>query len=220
MKQTSSPSALTVTRSEQLPFLLEPSQRRYLEPFMAQERTISQAAAEIEVQPNTLLYAVRRMLACGLLVVARCERRKGRAIKVYRSSAEVFFLPHTALSQGGLEEAIAQVDLEGEQLLRRNIVYARSDRYPSWGFRMFRSTDGLVFLNAGLDAQHDLDWLALGSPAAFSIWSTSIHLDFADAKALQNELFALMERYRRKQGSQTYVLRLGMAPLLKNQAIS
>lgn len=219
MKQSASPSSLIVSRPEQLPFLLEPSQRRYLEPFVARERTIGQAAEEAGVQPNTLLYAVRRMLSCGLLTVARTQGRKGRAVKLYRSSADVFFLPHTALSQGGLEEAIAQVDLEGERLLRQNIVLSRSDRYPSWGFRMFRNPQGLVFLNAGLDAERDLDWLALESPAAFSIWSTSVQLDFAEAKALQNELFALMDRYRRRQGGQTYVLRLGMAPLLKSHAV-
>ncbi len=215
MKQVISPSSLTITRPEQARFLLDLSQRRYLEPFVGRELTVTQAAAEIGVRPNTLLYAVRRMQKAGLLQVVQTIQRKGRAVKLYGPTAEVFFLPHSALSRGGLEEAIALVDLEGERLLRQNIVLARSDHYPTWGFRMFRHSNGQVYLNTAPDARRDLDLLGLESPAAFSVWFSPLNLGFSDAKALQRELFALLQKYQAKQGAQRYILRLGLAPLLR-----
>lgn len=210
-------SSYWVHHPAQVRFLLEPLQRRYLEPFVGKTQTVLAAASEMQIAPNTLLRAVQRMVRLGLLTVANQQQRKGRSIKHYRSSAEVFFLPHTALPIGGLEEAMAQVDLEGQHLLRQNIILARSQALPSWGFRMFRHPDGMVYLNAALDPYHDLEMLSLETPAAFSGWFAPLYLDFAEAKELQRELFALAERYRNKKGSQRYLLRLGMAPLLKPQ---
>lgn len=41
----------------------------------------------------------------------------------------------------------------------------------------------------------------------------AIYLDFADAKALQRALHALLETYAQKEGAQRYLLRLNLVPL-------
>lgn len=215
MELSVSPRTLTVTDPAQARVLLDPDQRRYLEPFIGRAKTVKEAAEETGARLNTLLYAVQRLVRLGLLEVAETRPRKGRAVVVYRSSAEAYFVPHTAIQHAGLEEAIAQVNDQAEGLLRRNIIRARNDAYITWGIRVFRDPWGEININAALDAEHDLELLAPDSPAAFSAWFDELHLDFADAKALQRELLELARRYRNKSGSQRYVMRLGLAPVLR-----
>jgi hypothetical protein len=216
MTLVASPRISVVTDPAQARVLLDPVARRYFEPFIGQERSIKQAAQEIGVKANTLLYATRRLCQLGLLQEVRQIERKGRAVRVYRSSAEVFFIAHASLDQVTVEEAIAQIDRRVETLLRANIVHARRDAYASWGFRIYRDQQGEVNINAARDANHNLDLLSADSPAAFSVWFDQLQLDFTTAKALQRDLFDLFARYRNQQGSQRYVIRFGLAPVLKD----
>lgn len=73
--------------------LADPEEQRYLLPFIREELSLSEAARRLEVKPNALLYHIDKLLALGLLEVARVEPRRGRASKLYRASAERFFIP-------------------------------------------------------------------------------------------------------------------------------
>jgi len=53
-----------------------------------------------------------------------------------------------------------------------------------------------------------------GMPAVLSAWRDAVMLDYDDAKAMQREMFELLMRYLRKEGSQRYVVHLAMAPVL------
>lgn len=70
--------------------------RRFLEPFIGQERTVSEVAAELNVHMSTVLYRVRQFIRLGLVREPRLEPRKGRPIKYYRSVADGFFVPFRA----------------------------------------------------------------------------------------------------------------------------
>lgn len=76
--------------------LADPEVRRVLVPFVGQERTVSRAAAELGMGVNALLVRVRRFVRLELLVVMREVPRNGRAVKVYRTVADGFFVPYTA----------------------------------------------------------------------------------------------------------------------------
>lgn len=58
--------------------------------------------------------------------------------------------------------------------------------------------------------------LSSDAPALWTAWAV-LKLDFADAKAFQRELAALVGRYGDKRGSQDYLVRLALAPTLKQK---
>lgn len=65
--------------------ILKVEERRFLEPFVSQEKSVGEAAAELGVAVDSMAYRVRRLKGLGLLTHTRSEARKGRAKKYYRA---------------------------------------------------------------------------------------------------------------------------------------
>ncbi|WMT58146.1 ArsR family transcriptional regulator [Truepera radiovictrix] len=199
--------------------LTDPRTLRQLEPFLARECSVSQAAKETHTKPNTMLARVRRFLALGLLEVAREVPRKGRPVRLYRTVADAFFVPYEATSAESLEAAMRERDAYWEELLRANVVRARLEDAPrnggNWGTRIYRDARGRLQVQAAVTPDENYTLLGPERPAALSSWRDSVYLDFEDAKALQRELFFLLKRYQQKRGAQRYILRVAMAPILE-----
>lgn len=208
------PRSLVVRDPAAAEILTDPDSLRHLEPFLGRERTVTEAARETGASPNTTLRRVQRLLALGLLEIARERRRAGRAVKLYRSSAEIFFVPFEAGSATTLEAALERRDGRRERLLRRNVVRVRREQLGTWGTRIYRDTAGRIQIQTAIDPDRNITSLDPGAPAILSAWRDRVQLDYADAKRLQRELFDLLLRYQRLGGSQRYVVRVGMAPVL------
>ncbi len=212
---TTPPSTLTVTDPAAAAALTNPQTLRQLEPFLNRERTVLEAAREGGVKPNTMLARVRRFTALGLLSVTREVPRAGRAVKVYRSSAESFFVPYEVTPSETLESAMREREGYWEDLLRKNVVRVRSEDIGSWGTRIYRDARGRLQVQAAVTPERNYTLLAPERPAALSAWRDAVYLDFDDAKTLQLELFALLKKYQQKAGAQRYILHLGLAPIRK-----
>ncbi len=212
MENQKSPS-LTVTDPDAAAALTNPKTLRQLGPFLNRERTVLEAAQETGVKPNTMLARVRRFTALGLLVVARKVPRAGRAVKVYRSCAESFFVPYEVTPSETLESAVQERERYWEILLRQNVVRVRSEDVGIWGTRIYRDTRGRLQVQAAVTPEQNYTLLAPERPAALSAWRDAVYLDFDDAKTLQQEMFALLKKYQQKAGAQRYILHLGLAPI-------
>lgn len=213
MKQPSSPSLQTITNPHMADLLVDPYTLRQLAPFLGRECTVSQAAEETGEKANTVLSRVRRFVKVGLLEVARELKRKGRAVKVYRTVADVFFIPFEATSAESLERMLEERDAYWEKLLRQGVVDVRREDVETWGTRIYRDARGRLQIQTAITPTHNYTLLDPDRPAALSAWRDSVYLDFEDAKALQQEMFALLQRYHQKEGAQRYIVRLGMAPI-------
>ena len=205
--------SLTVTDPDAAAALTHPKTLRQLEPFLNRERTVLEAAQETGVKPNTMLARARKFTALGLLVVTREVPRAGRAVKVYRSRAESFFVPYEVTPSETLESAVQERERYWETLLRQNVVRVRSEDVGSWGTRIYRDTRGRLQVQAAVTPERNYTLLAPERPAALSAWRDAVYLDFDDAKALQGEMFALLKKYQQKAGAQRYILHLGLAPI-------
>ncbi|MDZ7801278.1 MAG: hypothetical protein U5K81_10870 [Trueperaceae bacterium] len=196
-------------------WLLDPRTLRHLEPFLSRAATVAEAAAALGEKPNTVLKRVQRAVTVGLLEVAAFEPRRGRPVKRYRTTADVFFVPFEASAAATPEEALAQRERGYERLLRRNVVRARSEALGTWGTRIYRDARGRLQIQMAVQPDANVTTLDPDAPAALSAWRDHLQLDHQDAKALQREMFALLSRYQRKTGPQRYVLHLGLAPVLE-----
>lgn len=212
MENQKSPS-LTITDPDAAAALTNPKTLRQLEPFLNRERTVLEAAQETGVKPNTMLARVRRFTALGLLVVTREVPRAGRAVKVYRSRAESFFVPYEVTPSETLDSAMRERERYWETLLRRNVVRVRSEDVGSWGTRIYRDARGRLQVQAAVTPERNYTLLAPERPAALSAWRDAVYLDFDDAKMIQQEMFALLKKYQQKTGAQRYILHLGLAPI-------
>ncbi len=212
MENQKSPS-LTITDPDAAAALTNPKTLRQLEPFLNRERTVLEAAQETGVKPNTMLARVRKFTELGLLVVTREVPRAGRAVKLYRSRAESFFVPYEVTPSETLESAMQERERYWENLLRKNVVRVRSEDVGSWGTRIYRDARGRLQVQAAVTPEQNYTLLAPERPAALSAWRDSVYLDFDDAKALQQEMFALLKKYQQKAGAQRYIFHLGLAPI-------
>ena len=213
MKGQRSPNILTVHHPEAAAILANPHTLRQLEPFLARDMTVKEAAEETSEKPNTVLSRVRRFLKLGLLEVVREEPRQGRAVKVYRSVADGFFIPFEATSAESLEAALAERDAYWQDLLRRNVVRARLEKVETYGTRIYRDARGRLQVQMAVTPEQNYTTLDRDDPAVLSAWRDAVYLDFEDAKALQREMFDLLKRYQQKRGAQRYIVRLGLAPV-------
>jgi PAS domain-containing protein len=78
---------------EQARLLTNPESFRYFEPFLARDCTVSQAAKELGSKVDTMLYRVKTLGKAGLLKVVETQSRRGRSVKIYRSSADEYYIP-------------------------------------------------------------------------------------------------------------------------------
>lgn len=207
-------TTMIVTDERAADVLTNPVTLRHLAPFLGRTATISAASRESGQKPNTTLARVRRFAELGLVEVVGTEERAGRPLKLYRSTADVFFVPFEATHSESLEAAMAERDLYWERALRRNVVRGRREALGSWGTRFYRDRRGRLQVQTAVTPDANATTLDQAAPATLSLWRDQLQLDFADAKELQREMFALVQRYQSKTGAQRYLVRMGLAPLL------
>ena len=196
--------------------LTDLSELRYLEPFFGHERTVKQAADLLQVTIDDLYFRVRRAEKLGLLHVVNIESRAGRAMKRYRLVADGFFIPFQIVPNFDFESLTLHFDLQLERSLIHNILLAghKDSHSALFGVRVYLDDFGHLTGDAAHGPTEPYDFLDPNNPAIYTIWP-QLQLDFADAKALQREMHAVWQKYASKRGAQTYLLRLGLAPLLE-----
>ncbi len=205
---------LIVTDERAAEVLTDPTTLRQIAPFLGRTLSVGEAARETGEKANTTLKRVQRFEQLGLLEVAEAVPRAGRAVKRYRSTADVFFVPFEATHAESLEAALAERDAYWERLLRRNVVRGRREALGDWGTRFYRDERGHLQVQTAVTPEANATTLDADAPATLSLWRDQLQLDFADAKELQREMFALVQRYQRRSGAQRYLVRMGLAPVL------
>lgn len=214
MKQENSSSPKVIQHEKAAQLLVDIEQVKIVLPFMGQERSISQVAKELNLAVDAMTYRVKRFVKLGILEEVRKEARKGRAIAYYQA-ASAFFVPVKAIPNQTTEGLFEQADSLMRQQIAKSMTEAlyNAVSFQDWGVLVTRDPSGNPQL--GLTPP-SADWdfanlLAPDAPALLSSWMP-LKLEFEDAKALQAELFTLIGKYAQKQGSQSYLLGLALAP--------
>ena len=198
--------------------LADVEKRRYLLPFIREELSLSEAARRLDVKPTALLYHVNKLLALGLLEVARVQQRRGRASKLYRASAERFFIPFSLTQADTVESFSTGNSVQFERRFQQDLIAAEMDIGDDWGVAIYVMADGSLSIDLTASREHPAEDTAFAlnaeHPAIWSSW-LEINLSLAEAKTLQKELVDLWSRYKQKRNPDepNYTLRLGLAPV-------
>jgi hypothetical protein len=208
-----SASFFTVSDEEQARLLTEPTSKEFFKPFLAQECSVTQAAEVVGCNLNTMLYRVKTLLKAGLIKVTRQEKRKGRAIKYYRSVHDSYFIPFSLTPYATLEE---RLEAQGEPIFNTLIrayaaVLRQSERYGNY----------LLRLPSGSVMTSDLvpEMTPSGLPVFYS--DTIRKLEKDEALKLAEDLRALFlrsaafgeERSRTVHKGHDYLLMVALLPL-------
>lgn len=193
--------------------LTHPVSKEFFKPFLARERTVSQAAAELGRSVSATHYRVKTFLRAGLLYVAREEKRSGRPVKHYRSAHDAYFVPSDKTPYAGLEERLsAQFGPFWQDVMQR---LARAYRENGWddGQSMYRGEDGTVWTNYAADFFKDPVLENFRFPVVL-YRDVTAQLTREEAVELQRTLNELIERSleNQKQGK-PYTLQLALVPL-------
>ena len=173
------------------------AERRWLEPFMGRERSVSAAARELGVAVDALSYRVRRFVKLGLLTFVREEPRGGRAIKIYRGRAH-YRLPLAVLPAVDLLELAERLDapMRSRYLAGFAGSLEHTDFYE-WAVVCYRTADDPVRLELvpPLSGWTPEQLMRPEVPALLFNW-VPLALSPEQAKTLQAELMQLVGHYQ------------------------
>lgn len=216
MQAPLSPSSAYVLKTEaQARVFIEADSRRWFYPFLAKTTTVSEAARLLGESPNSVLYRVKAWCKLGLLKVVGEEKRGGRVVKLYRSVAEEFFLPHDSSETQDLIEFLRVMNTPYLETLFKSIVQVGEQLSTSWGVQFATGErDDYKMFPATAPGQ---PWLQLSnySPAVLNEMTSDLKLNPQDAKAFQLELCEVLRKYALKGGTDPYVFYLALAPKVK-----
>ncbi len=199
MEHASSTSAgidfFRVQTATQAELFSDPVAVKFLEPFLGRERSASQAAAELGVAIDTLLYRVNKFLDAGLLEIVRLEPRAGRPIKIYRTIADGFYVPFALTGFAEHEEQM-------RELLRadEDVIVAAASRMRramrEEGQRIFRAADGEVWHQSSGDEGKSIEWgdfsrMHTVPGPAFETFGSEVWLTDGESKDFLIELYEL-----------------------------
>jgi hypothetical protein len=210
----SSSEVLEITDPEVAQFMLNGEQQRLIHPFMGRETTLTTAARELDVSVGALLYRVNKWISQGLVFVTRSERRAGRPVKLYRSTADRFFVPVLMTETGQLLDVLRDTRDYYDRLLTSNLARALKDD-PDLGVSVFRNGEGQV--QSVLSQHAEVVEPDASQKKVFDFFLPSLELDENDADGFRQELGELVLRYATKGGKTRYMLHVGFTPIVTQE---
>ncbi len=167
-------------------FLMNREKSRHLDPFLGQDATLSEAAAELCLGKTRMSYWVTRLLELGLIEVVQTERRVRRKVRVYRSVADSFVMPLELLPASDVEILEGYFRPIWRELLEA-LAHAGRKNASGWHVRFLRREalpSFQIVPNTG-----DLE-----DARIFNVWAR-LSLTDEQATRLRAELQALLESY-------------------------
>jgi hypothetical protein len=183
--------ALTITDPRAAAALMDAQSRAMVLAFH-RPRSLAEAARDFGFDLKRLHHHVLRFCRLGLLEVAETRARAGRPIKLYRTTAESFFLPHAAAPEL-LTERLSRE-------LRASLRTAAAR--PGKGMVFYADSQGVPRMEA---ARGD-------TPAeAMETWRI-LRLSPEDRAAFAAELDGLIARFAQRGEGPAYMVHAALAP--------
>ena len=216
-KNVSSPYSeyAEITDPAAVKVLMNRNQVQLLRPFFERETTISDAADALGLPLQFLFRKVQRFVALGLLMVGRETSRKGRAVRYYRPPAALLYVPPASVDMAALLRR--SEDYWQQQLVDGLLTVWRGRSPEGPGIQVHPNELGGVRI--ALAAKPGVAYRALNDDESVMLNSwLRLNLTPSDARALQHEMEALVNRYTEKHvpgPEANFIARFALAPLTK-----
>lgn len=218
----------TVTDPAQARLLSDLASFRFLEPFVARERSVTAAAEEVGCTLDTMLYRVKTLLQVGLLEVSRLEKRAGRPIKHYRSVHDAYLVPFTVAPFAEVEERLTAHFREREMLIVPGMARVLRQMGRE-GRRVYRRLDdGEVWQESAGDVQAAFNLRDADSYQTYmeryrgpvaEFMDDTLTLTDQEARELLTGFYEVWRRFKKQREAEvqrhTYFLQFAIVPLDK-----
>jgi DNA-binding transcriptional ArsR family regulator len=208
----SKPSSFTVSDPKVAAFLNDTTKNRFVAPFIAKERSLSEAAKIVGVKLNTMTYWINKLLEMKLIQQTRSEPRKGSSVRYYRSIADEIIVPVDLIPKESYEAVLLeQLQPLFEHLIHANVHSALRQHPGGWNLHFSCRPDGVVWREDKPDLPGGRRALPL---PALNDWYQPI-LTKEAAKNLERELIELLERYQSypaEKHSKRYIAHIALVP--------
>ncbi|MBX3140345.1 MAG: hypothetical protein KF875_06325 [Trueperaceae bacterium] len=168
-------------------FIGDRKRGRHLDPFLANDSSVAEAATALGIGPQRMHYWVRRMEGLGLVEKVGTELRGRNHTAVYRSSADAYSLPLELLPTGDMETLELHFQPVWRRFLRSLVAAGR--KYADGWVISYRRT-------SGLPAFHIEPATAPVTDAPIANAWVRLELTHGAAMELKRELESLVGRYR------------------------
>lgn len=185
--------------------LLNSDLKDCLAQLMANPASVAALAKKLGRTIGVTHYRVQQLLEHGLIEVVSEQKRAGRTVKFYESSAKAFFIPFAATNfETLLTFWLAILEPKHQFFIRHLIGRAEDKDQKDWGLMIqYTSEQGLHFSNAGTKKNNPVQPVAWFTEEDFLLSHT-------EAKDFQQELKSLIAKYKNATGSARYVLQTGL----------
>jgi hypothetical protein len=204
-----SPVQVAVLKSlEAIEVMLDSRQRAAFLPFLAREVSVSEAAREVSELPNTMLYRVKRWQRLGLLLETRQVPHQKGLMRLYHSSADAFFIPHHASKAEDLLALATGIYTPLIAKFLNAYVQVGQQLSNDWGVRFERQGHDWS-VRPVKSADDPCEPTDDDAPPTL----LEVNLSPSQAKAMQRELRAVLEKYANhtSKNTKSYQVMLGLA---------
>ncbi len=207
----------TITDPAQAKALTDVKLIGFVQAFIGQERNVSEVADLWQTRVDAAYYRVRQLERLGLIEVSNRVKRAGRDLKLYRAVTDNFFIPLGIIPEATLEAFLEATSQHFQTLMLRSQARAihvsfRQGQLGDWGIRIGQDAAGRSMVQLADRAGNDPDLDDPTFPLIVAAWP-QLRLDFDDARAIRNELFALFQKFQNRGGAKKYLFHFAIAPL-------
>ncbi len=157
----------------------------HLTPFVAGEKSLAEAAQELNISKNRMSYWVNKLLELDLIYTVRIEKRGKHHVSIYQATAERFVIP-IALLPSDSDEDIFQLAIFDEKV-KRSLADFKHTHMKDWLLH-FELVSGEAQLKIEPPQGHKEKLKVVNS------WG-QINLSDKQAEAFQDELNHILEHY-------------------------
>ncbi|RJF72654.1 ArsR family transcriptional regulator [Deinococcus cavernae] len=190
--------------------LIDPATRRVLAAFRGEGNTVTGAAHSLGLEPDAVLYRVRRGVRAGLLEVTGEQPRRGRPQKIYRLPLPLF-VPGDLIPGG--PDLLLHAD---EDAFTAKVRASRAAMLARgrWGLLVYPDETRVVTeISAPQQSAGTHEQLQTRQAPAIIDLHTPLKLTFEEAKTLQAQLWAIYQAQAERTGQDSnYLLRLTLYP--------
>jgi hypothetical protein len=223
INNTNTANRIEISDPEQAKLLTNPESFRYFEPFMARDCTVSRAAKELKCKVDTMLYRVKIFVKARLLNVVETQSRRGRSVKVYRSSSDEYYIPFEITPFEDVEEFFRRSRKANELILLPRIAKALRQMGRE-GRKIYRDDKGEVWSSSagsmddvftGLENPQRLEHLLRQKPQMAEDSNDILWLTEEEARDFVVNLYKVWGKHKRgdKSKRKPYFFEFAFVPM-------
>jgi DNA-binding transcriptional regulator GbsR (MarR family) len=159
----------------------------HLNPFVAGEKSLAEAAQDLNLSKNRMNYWVNKLQKLDLIYTVRVEKRGRHRVPIYRATADVFIVPVELLPTDSDEDVFQLATFE--QKVKRSLADFKHTYMKDWQLR-YELVKGVALLKIEPPEKRKEELEVVNS------WG-QLNLSEKQAEAFRRDVERVLEQYQK-----------------------